>query len=255
LVNIIRVIRVHYIRVIRVHNIRVIRVNIIRVIRVYKSSNHSMPVNKSGISFELYDSPKKDESGRNILCAKVVSNGTYTQRQLEEYMQKFWTIHPSDARRFMTAFVDAVTSLLADGYRVDTAIGSFYMKLKLDAPYTAADKVTANQVGFDGVGILPDKEFVKRVSDSIHGFQRKRRHRSPNLGSAAELQRKVRKLARDNGGFFDIRDFRMAFGVSDYMARKQLKMLSEGPSPFLCCKRMGSSLTYSLKVETPKENP
>ena len=205
-----------------------------------------MPVNKSGISFELYDTPKKDESGRNILCAKVVSNGTYTQRQLEEYMQKFWTIHPSDARRFMTAFVDAVTSLLADGYRVDTPIGSFYMKLKLDAPYTAADKVTANQVGFDGVGILPDKEFVKCVSDSIHGFQRKRSHRSPNLGSTAELQRKVRKLARDNGGFFDIRDFRMAFGVSEYMARKTLQSLCEGTPPFLQHKKASRSIVYYL---------
>lgn len=214
-----------------------------------------MPINKRGIPYELYESPKKDESGRNILCAKVVTNGTYSQKQLEDYMQEYWTIHPSDARRFMTAFVDAVTSLLADGYRVDTPIGSFYMKLKLDAPYTSADKVTARQVGFDGIGILPDKDFVNRVRDNIHGYQRERRRHSPDLGSADDIHRKVTKLARDNGGFFDIRDFRMAFGVSDYMARKHLKMLSEGPSPFLCCKRMGSSLTYSLKVETPKENP
>ena len=205
-----------------------------------------MPVNRSGISFELYDSPKKDESGRNILCAKVVSNGTYTQRQLEEYMQKFWTIHPSDARRFMTAFVDAVTSLLADGYRVDTPIGSFYTKLKLDAPYTAADKVTANQVGFDGVGILPDKEFVKRVADGIHGFQRQRRRRTPHLGSTDDIQRKVRKLANDNGGFFDIRDFRMAFGVSEYMARKTLQALCKGTPHFLQYKKASRSIVYYL---------
>lgn len=205
-----------------------------------------MPVNRSGISFELYDSPKKDESGRNILCAKVVSNGTYTQRQLEEYMQKFWTIHPSDARRFMTAFVDAVTSLLADGYRVDTPIGSFYTKLKLDAPYTAADKVTANQVGFDGVGILPDKEFVKRVADGIHGFLRQRRRRTPHLGSTDDIQRKVRKLANDNDGFFDIRDFRMAFGVSEYMARKTLHALCKGTPPFLQYKKASRSIVYYL---------
>lgn len=205
-----------------------------------------MPINKRGIPYELYESPKKDESGRNILCAKVVTNGTYSQKQLEDYMQEYWTIHPSDARRFMTAFVDAVTSLLADGYRVDTPIGSFYTKLKLDAPYTAADKVTANQVGFDGVGILPDKEFVKRVADSIHGFQRKRRHRSSNLGFTAELQRKVRKLARDNGGFFDIRDFRMAFGVSEYMARKTLQALCKGTPPFLQYKKASRSIVYYL---------
>lgn len=213
-----------------------------------------MPINKRGIPYELYESPKKDESGRNILCAKVVTNGTYSQKQLEDYMQEYWTIHPSDARRFMTAFVDAVTSLLADGYRVDTPIGSFYTKLKLDAPYTAADKVTANQVGFDGIGILPDKDFVNRVRDNIHGYQRERRRHSPDLGSADEIRRKVTKLARDNGGFFDIRDFRMAFGVSDYMARKHLKALTEGPAPLLSCKRMGSTLTYFLHTEAPQNN-
>jgi len=214
-----------------------------------------MPINKSGIRYELYDTPKKDEQGRNILCAKVVSSGTYTQQQLEEYLQRHWAIHPSDARRFMTAFVDALSQLLANGYRIDTLLGSFYPKLKLDAPFTVTDKVTANDVAFDGIGFLADKAFTEKVRNSIGGLRRERGHKSNPLGSPADIRRKVTKLARDNGGFFDMRDFRLAFGVSDYMARKQLKMLSEGPSPFLCCKRMGSSLTYSLKVETPKENP
>ena len=244
MVNIIRVIRVHYIRVIRVHNIRVIRVHNIRVIRVHKTVNISMPINKSGIRYELYDTPKKDES-----------SGTYTQQQLEEYLQRHWAIHPSDARRFMTAFVDALSQLLANGYRIDTLLGSFYPKLKLDAPFTATDKVTANDVAFDGIGFLADKAFTEKVRNSIGGLRRERGHKSNPLGSPADIRRKVTKLARDNGGIFDMRDFRLAFGVSDYMARKHLKMLSEGPSPFLCCKRMGSSLTYSLKVETPKENP
>ena len=123
-----------------------------------------MPINKSGIRYELYDTPKKDEQGRNILCAKVVSSGTYTQQQLEEYLQRHWAIHPSDARRFMTAFVDALSQLLANGYRVDTLLGSFYPKLKLDAPFTATDKVTANDVAFDGIGFLADKAFNGVIS-------------------------------------------------------------------------------------------
>ena len=111
-----------------------------------------MPVNKRGLRFELLDSPKKDEQGRNILYARVVSNGTINQQMLEEYLQDDFSIRPTDTRRVLTAFTNEMARLLAEGFRVDCMLGSFYTKLSLDAPYTREDKVTTRQVSFEGVG-------------------------------------------------------------------------------------------------------
>ena len=205
-----------------------------------------MPYNKNGIHYELYDSPKKDEQGRNILCAKVVSGGTVEQKDLERMLHENWSVKPSDTQRFMTAFVDAVASMLADGHRVNTIFGSFYTKLALDAPYTADDKVSAIHVSYDGIGFLPDKKFTEMVAKRINGFYRDRGHRSAPLGSKAEMERRIRKLVREKGGVFDLREFRLAFGVSEYMARKTLKALCEGDHPLLLCQQKSRGMIYML---------
>ena len=208
-----------------------------------------MPVNKQGLRFELLDSPKKDEQGRNILYAKVVSNGTINQQMLEEYLQDHSSIRPADSRRVLTAFTNAMAHLLAEGFRVDCLLGSFYTKLSLDAPYTRDDKVTAHQVGFDGVGFLPDKEFQQQVNRNIQGFRYERGHRSQPMGTQAEIGRKVRKLANDNGGFFSIKAFQLAFSMSEYMARKQLDALCQGEHPMLVKRKIGHTCLFFLNPE------
>ena len=205
-----------------------------------------MPVNKRGLRFELLDSPKKDEQGRNILYARVVSNGTINQQMLEEYLQDDFSIRPTDTRRVLTAFTNEMARLLAEGFRVDCMLGSFYTKLSLDAPYTRDDKVTAHQVSFEGVGFLPDKEFQRQVNQNIQGFRYERGHRSQPIGTQADIERKVRQLASDNGGFFSIKAFRLAFGLSEYMARKQLDALCQGNHPLLVKRKMGNACLFVL---------
>lgn len=205
-----------------------------------------MPVNKRGLRYELYDSPSKDKEGRNILCAKLVSNGTINQKAMEEYLEENASIHPADARRVLTAFANAVAHLLANGYRIDTILGSLYPKLSLDAPYTRDDKVTATQVGLEGVGFLPDKAFVETVRANVRGFRREHVHPAQPISSRDEIERKVRKLATYNDGLFNQKQFQDAFGLSEYMARKQLNELCQSDHPMLTKRKIGKIYLYQI---------
>lgn len=70
-------------------------------------------------------------------------------------------------------FMDICSKWLAEGYRIETLLGTFSSKIKLEGDFTDPSKVQASNIKFTGIEITPSKRFVKSVRRHLDGFRRK----------------------------------------------------------------------------------
>lgn len=201
-----------------------------------------MPRKTDGMPFELHPRPTKGKDGKPLLYARPAAPYKRTMKDVKD----FCAIRGVNAGTIDVAFetfIDVCSRWLAEGYRVETPLGTFSPKIKLEGDFTDPSKVQGKDVKFAGIDITPSKRFVKEVRIRQKGFHRK----ANQVGNAqmhddafmAEALRRSMKA-----GFTTIRTFMAVSGLKYHSAQRYLNKLCFGENSILKQQKIGGSYHY-----------
>ena len=204
-----------------------------------------MPRKNSGMWYEVHPTPVKGEDGRNIVYVRPKSGMKLNMKQLEEYCERMNYLRYGELSRAMDAFVRAAGRFLAEGYRIDTPIGSFAPKLSLAKQVTDADQVKDRDVRLEGVEYNPGKMWEHEIMKWLDGF---RRYHNPDTQEILADKDKLEQMMRDSlqrSGFITAGMFARITGLTLYSARKQLQEWTKGENPKLLMTPRGMEHIYT----------
>lgn len=201
-----------------------------------------MPRKTDGMPFELHPRPTKGKDGKPLLYARPAAPYKRTMKDVKD----FCAIRGVNAGTIDVAFetfIDVCSRWLAEGYRVETPLGTFSPKIKLEGDFTDPSEVQGKDVKYVGIDITPSKRFVKEVRIRQKGFYRK----ANQVGNAqmhddafmAEALRRSMKA-----GFTTIRTFMAVSGLKYHSAQRYLNKLCLGENPILKQQKIGGSYHY-----------
>lgn len=201
-----------------------------------------MPRKTNGMPFELHPRPTKGKDGKPLLYARPAASHKKTMTDVKS-SPAFRGLNSGLVDIAFETFIDVCSQWLAEGYRVETPLGTFSPKIKLDGDYTDPSKVQGKNVKFAGIDITLSKRFVKEVRIHQKGFRRK----ANQVGNAqmyddAFMTDALRHSMKS--GFTTIRSFMVASGLNYYSAHRYLNSLCSGEHPTLRRQRIGGSLHY-----------
>lgn len=201
-----------------------------------------MPRKTDGMFFELHPRPTKGEDGKPLLYARPASSYKKTMKDVKNSF-KVRGLNSAMIDVAFETFMEVCSQWLAEGYRVETPIGTFSPKIKLEGDFTNPSKVQGKNVKYVGIEIAPSKRFVKEVSFHQKGFRRKvnqvgNAQMSDEVFMAEALRRSM------ESGFTTIRTFMAASGLKYYSAKCYLNNLCLGPNPILKKQKIGGSHHY-----------
>ncbi len=205
-----------------------------------------MPRKKSGMRYEVHPSPAKGKDGKNIVYVKPVSGQKLDIKALDDYCARHYSLRSGELELVLSTFLKAAGEMMAQGYRIDTPIGSFAPKLSLTREITDADDVRNSDVRLDGVDYTPGKRWNKAISkwltDGFCGTD------NPNvqelMNDSAHLEQALQESLK-RGGYTTTKRFAYFANLTKYSARKQLEAWTEGKNPKLLKTRMGQSDIYT----------
>jgi len=203
-----------------------------------------MPKKKDGMLFELLPRPTKGEDGKPLLYPRPAIGFKYTIQSIDEFCSKYRGASSGDVIRLFEMMLDVASWLMRDGSRLETPLGSFAPKLKLDGDYTDPNKVQSKNVSFAGIEFIPSKRFEMSVEDKIfHGYRRKEEviERHP-LSDPAELEEALQKSLIS--GFTTAKRFTYFSGLKYNTSKRYLDGLCKGENPRLRRFKEGSSYHY-----------
>ncbi|MBO6189083.1 MAG: hypothetical protein J6O23_11370 [Prevotella sp.] len=205
-----------------------------------------MPRKKDGMLFEVHPTPAKGRDGRNIVYARPASGRKITFAQLDAYCAEHYGLRQFELERAFHAFLEATGYFLAEGYRVETPIGSFVARLALDGVFTDPDAVEAKHVRLDNVDYNPGQQWNRQMRKWNRGFRRVDRPNSQELLANQEfLENVLRQALESFHGFVTVGIFSHRSGLTMYSARKQLNRWTEGEKPKLLKTRRGKEDIYT----------
>jgi len=207
----------------------------------------TMTKKKNGMPFEVYPTPGKGKDGKNILYARPVGGRRMriTLDQIDDYCAKNSLLNCGQLKLVMTAFKQWASEMMAEGYRIDTPIGSFAPKLRMKGEFTDPDEVGHDDVELDGVDYDPGKIWTEAIGHWMHdGFRKVERTEASGLLADKEyLEEALAESLKD--GYTTARRFAYQAKLTLYSARKQLNEWTEGECPKLMKSRMGQQDIYT----------
>lgn len=205
-----------------------------------------MPRKRDGMLFELHPSPFKGKDGKNTLYAKPMSGRKVTMEEIDEYCAQHFAIRKSELTHSFNVFIEAAGHFLAEGYRMETPIGSFSPRISLSKEFTNPEDVKLSDVAFDGIEYKSVKEFERQVTKWLRGF---RRANNPDtrqlLADKGFLERALQRCIAENKGYATARQFARRSGLTYYSARKLLDEWCQEPRPKLLKTKMGQEFIYT----------
>lgn len=205
-----------------------------------------MPRKNYGMWYEVHPTPVKGEDGKNLLYVRPKSGLKLNMDQLEDYCEKINALRYGELRRALDVFVRAASRFLAEGYRIDTPIGSFAPKLSLAKQVTDPDQVKDRDVRLEGVEYNPGKLWDREIGKWLDGF---RRYQNPDtqelLANKEKLEQVMRLCIQKYHGYITAGMFSRASGLTLYSARKQLNEWTKGDNPKLLKTRRGKEHLYT----------
>ena len=105
-----------------------------------------MPRKNCGMWYEVHPTPVKGEDGKNLVYVRPKSGQKLTMKELEEKCEDYNALRCGELSRAFDAFIRVAGRFLAEGYRIDTPIGSFAPKLSLAKQGTDASMVKDRDV-------------------------------------------------------------------------------------------------------------
>lgn len=205
-----------------------------------------MPRKKDGMPYELHPTPAKGRDGRNILYARPASGRKVSFAALDAYCAKHYRLYELELQRAFQAFLKATGYFLAEGYRVETPIGTFVARLALDGEYTDPDDVDDRHVRFDNVDYNPGQLWNHEMQKWSRGFRLVDKPNSQELLADQErLEQVLQNALKRFHGFVTVGIFSRSSGLTMYSARKQLNHWTEGDNPKLLKTRRGKEDIYT----------
>lgn len=212
-----------------------------------------MPRKTNGIVFELHPGPKHDEEGRPLLYARPASGQKKTMKQLDDFCAEYRNLQRGEMERLFNLFLDVAGDWLAEGYRVETPIGSLAMKLKLVGEHSDPDKVTGRDIMYNGVEFTPSKELIARAGSNREGFRKK----SGVVGNSQMYDPKAMEEALRKSlaiGYTSVSTFMHFSGLKRDSAQRFLDSLCQGEDARLRRRKNGKSYIYSpRKPKAPEQ--
>lgn len=205
-----------------------------------------MPRKNKGMWYEVHPTPAKGADGKNLVYVRPKSGLKMTFEELQDRCDKYYSLRYGELQRAFDTFLRAVGFYLAEGYRVETPIGTFAPKLFLTRPITDPDEVTDRDVRFDGVEYNPGKRWNREVEKWLKGF---RRAKLPNsleiLAGQDKLERQMHECIATYKGYTTVGLYAHYTGLTTYSARKLLNNWTTGDQPKLLKTRRGRDYIYT----------
>ena len=206
-----------------------------------------MPRKTDGLPFEVHRSPHADEDGGVVLYAKTLSNRTKEFNEIEGWLKVNNSVKTGELQRAFDAFLSESSRWLGDGYRVQTPLGVFSIKLGMKRKVTNPRDVRHDDVEFKGIEFRPSAEFLKEVKYRVkrEGFRYVHKADSTVLMANEEyMENALRKSIHAEGGYTTVSRFMFHSGLSKYAATKMLRHWCYGDSPLLKERRLGHSIIF-----------
>lgn len=196
--------------------------------------------------YEVHPTPVKGVDGKNLVYVRPKSGMKLSMKELEDYCERNYSLRYGELSRAFDVFVRVAGRFLAEGYRIDTPIGSFAPKLSLAKQITDANEVKDRDVRLDGVEYNPGKLWEKEIKKWLDGF---RRFQNPDtkeiLADKDKLEQEMRECIQRNNGYITAGIFARYTGLTLYSARKQLDEWTKGQNPKLLMTPRGKEHIYT----------
>ena len=205
-----------------------------------------MPRKNKGMWYEVHPTPMKGNDGKNLMYVRPKSGMKLTMKELEESCERYSGLRYGELSRAFDVFIRVAGTYLADGYRVETPIGTFAPKLALRRQITNADEVKDRDVRLDGIEYTPGKLWNEEMAKWLQGF---RRFDNPDtqeiMADKEKLEEVMRQCINRNNGFITAGMFARFTGLTLYSARKQLNEWTKGENPKLLVTKQGKEHIYT----------
>ncbi len=192
-----------------------------------------MPKKNNGMPYEVHRSPIKGDDGQQIVYVRPRSRQKVNMQQLDAYCAANYALRPGELTRAFRAFIDATGYYLAEGYRMETLIGSFAPKIGLRRTITDPDDVKDKDVRLEGIEYHSVKAFEENVRQWLKGFRRIDKPDTQQLMNDTEHLDNSLKTCIDRQGYVTVNQFAAVSGLTKYSARKQLDAWCQGDHPRL----------------------
>ena len=206
-----------------------------------------MPRKTKGLPFEVHRSPSADEDGRSLLYATPQSNRVKDFDELEGWLSVSSAVKRGELQRSFNAFMGECIHWLSEGYRVQTPIGVFSLKLGMKRKVYDPREVRHDDVEFKSIEFRPSAEFTNGVKRSVKGgeFRYVRKADSTVLMANEEyMDKALQKRINAEGGYTTVSRFMFYSGPSKYAATKKLHQWCRGDHPRLKQRRLGHSIIF-----------
>ena len=204
-----------------------------------------MPRKKTGFLYEVHPTPAKGKDGGNIVYAKPAKGRKLSIEAVDDYCARHHSLRSGELKLVMEEFLKAAGALMAQGYRIDTPIGSFAPKLTLKREVTNPDDVKDSDVVLDGVEYIPGKHWDEAIKKWLfNGFTRVENPNTQALVNDTEhLEHALKECLKH--GYVTAKSFAYYASLTQYSARKQLEAWTTGNNPRLMRTKMGQSYIYT----------
>ena len=201
-----------------------------------------MPRKTDGMPFELYTRPTNGEDGKPLLYVRPAAPYKRTMKDVETY-SGYHGVNKGIVDIAFETFIDVCCEWLAEGYRVETPLGTFAPKIKLEGEFTDPSKVKGKNVKFAGIELTPSKRFVKAVERKQRGFYKKEsKVGNAQMHDEAFMTDTLRRAL--NPGFTTVRIFMAMSGLKYHTAQRYLDQLCSGDHPTLRKTKFGTTYHY-----------
>lgn len=208
-----------------------------------------MPRKTDGMPFEVHRSPSTNEDGQVVLYATPLSNRSKDLDEIESWLSISNVIKKGELQRSFNAFLDECARWLGEGYRVQTPLGVFSLKLGMKRKVTNPQEVRHDDAEFRNIEFRPSAEFLKKVKRKVksEGFRYVRKADSTLLRANGNyMQEALYKSIHTEGGYTTVSSFMRHSGLSKYAATKQLRKWCTTNNPLLRERRLGHSILFEL---------
>ena len=197
-----------------------------------------------GMEFKLLPRPTKGDDGQPLLYVRPASNRKYNMQGVDDWATKYRNFHSGDLTHAVEGLIDVLAVLMSDGSRVETNMGSFAPKLKLEGDFTDPSQVKDDDVTLAGVEFIPSRYFIERLRDRIYaGFRRWEDciERHP-VETPEELEDALRKSVTK--GYITVKVFAWHAGLKYHTAKRLLDRLCKGEQPRMRKRKEGTTNQY-----------
>ena len=207
-----------------------------------------MPRKTDGMLFELHPGPTKGEDGKPLLYARPAKGNKLNIKQFDDICSKYRGMLKGEMERHFDTFIDVARQYLADGYRIETPIGTFAPKIRLTGEHTDPAKVRGLDVVFAGIDFTPSKDFVKQVERRQMGFRKSQEQvGNAQMNDPAAMEVALRKSLRN--GYTTIKRFAVFSGLKYNSAKRYLESLCQGDDAQYYRYREGRTWHFALKKQ------